>query len=499
MYLGVDLGTSLLKLVVLDDAGELIAQESEALNTMRPQPRWSEQHPHDWWVATDNAITRLRKNMGRRWSSIHAIGLSGQMHGAVLLSKQDQVLRPAILWNDTRSDAECRQLTAKVSDLHSVAGNMAMPGFTAPKLLWIARHEPEIFRQTACVLLPKDYLRLCISGEKVSDMSDAAGTLWLDVARRDWSDMLLEACHLDRSKVPRLVEGNAPAAQLRHEVAIRWGLSPGTLIAGGGGDNAASAIGVGAVERGDTLISLGTSGVIFAVNDRFRPNPYSAVHTFCHALPDRWHQMSVMLTAASALRWLCIQIKEDETALLSRVEKLTMAQRASAPLFLPYLSGERTPHNDPLATGQFCGITHATDAPLLAYSVLEGVAFGLADGLLVMQEAGSHLCQASLLGGGARSHTWAQLIADTLNIIITTHHGGEVGAAKGAARLAWLATGGTLRDVCHKPTIKQVFTPDIHAWAQLQNRLKQYRLLYKQQIELRTLCLSDVDLQAVGK
>ncbi|ORJ25726.1 xylulokinase [Rouxiella badensis] len=485
MYLGLDLGTSEIKALVLDAEGKVIASAGEALEVQRPRPHWSEQRPDDWWKATQKVVARLRDQVPQAWANIVAIGLSGQMHGAVLLGREGEVLRPAILWNDTRSARECELLTQAAPQLHQLAGNLAMPGFTAPKLLWVARHEPEIFSQIATVLLPKDYLRWKMSGDKVSDMSDAAGTLWLDVAKRDWSDTLLDACGLSRDQMPRLVEGSAVSGVLNRDIARAWGLNSEVIIAGGGGDNAASAIGIGAVEPGDAFISLGTSGVLFAVNPSFSPNPNSAVHAFCHALPDRWHQMSVMLTAASALRWYCQLIGSHETTLLAEVAQLTQAEKRQAPLFLPYLSGERTPHNDPLAVGAFHGMTHSTQRAALGYAVLEGVAFGMADGLSVLKQSGTQLSQCSLVGGGARSDEWAQLIADALNLTITTHQDGEAGGALGAARLGWLAAGGEQSKVCRKPLTKKTFSPDTARHQVLQSRLATWRKLYQQQVELR--------------
>ncbi|MGP9418707.1 xylulokinase [Ewingella sp. AOP9-I1-14] len=486
MYLGLDLGTSEIKAVVIDADGHLLASAGEPLEISRPQPHWAEQNPDDWWQATQRAVGRLRQKVPQQWAEIRAIGLSGQMHGAVLLSRDGRVLRPAILWNDTRSAAQCEQLTQAAPELLKVAGNLAMPGFTAPKLLWVARHEPQIFEQTASVLLPKDYLRWMMSGEKVSEMSDAAGTLWLDVARRDWSDSLLAACGLSRDQMPRLVEGSEISATLKNDIARAWGLRDDVIIAGGGGDNAASAVGIGAVTPGDAFISLGTSGVLFAVNDRFRPNPQSALHAFCHALPNSWHQMSVMLTAASALRWYCTLIGSNETTLLAEITQLSPAQQRQAPLFLPYLSGERTPHNDPQATGVFHGMTHSTDRATLGYSVLEGVAFGMADGLAVMQQAGTQLQQCSLVGGGARSDRWAQLVSDALDLPIVTHSGGEAGGALGAARLGWLAAGGDVTEACRKPEIARRFQPQAENRDMLRERLQTYRQLYQQQVALRT-------------
>lgn len=487
MYLGLDLGTSEIKAVVIDDQGVILASEGEALTVQRPHPHWSEQDPAHWWQATQKVMARLRNKLASRWPEVKSIGLSGQMHGAVLLSQDGQVLRPAILWNDTRSAAECDVLTQQAPGLHRIAGNLAMPGFTAPKLLWVARYEPDIFARTATVLLPKDYLRWMMSGEKISDMSDSAGTLWLDVEKRDWSDEILDACGLSRDNMPSLVEGSEPGGYLKSDIARQWGLKDNVVIAGGGGDNAASAVGIGAVNAGDAFISLGTSGVLFAVNDRFRPNPQSAVHAFCHALPGRWHQMSVMLTAASGLRWLCQLLGTNETTLLSEISQMNAAEQKLAPLFLPYLSGERTPHNDPVATGAFHGLTHSTHRAALGYAVLEGVTFGMADGLQVLQQAGTHIAQCSLIGGGARSPWWAQLMSDALAMPVMTHRGGEAGGALGAARLGQLATGAVEADVCHKPEINQIYTPDIERQDVLHKRLATFRLMYQQQVAARQL------------
>jgi xylulokinase len=480
MFLGIDLGTSEVKLLLLDESGRIVGQAGSPLTVSRPQALWSEQAPQDWWEATQSAVQRLRQSQPQAFSQVRAIGLSGQMHGAVLLGESDQVLRPAILWNDGRSHAECDELTAVAPTLHAVAGNLAMPGFTAPKLLWVRKHEPELFAQVRSVLLPKDYLRLLLSGEKVSDPSDAAGTLWLDVAKRDWSDELLAACGLNRSHMPRLVESNQVSSTLSPELAKAWGLGNNVVIAGGAGDNAASAIGIGATQPGDGFISLGTSGVLFVVNDRYRPNPESAVHAFCHALPQRWHQMSVMLSAASCLKWFTeLSGAANEAALLSEVQALSAADLLAAPIFLPYLAGERTPHNNPFAQGLFYGLTHASARAHCAYAVLEGVAFGLADGLAALQASGTEVTQLSLVGGGARSSFWAQLIADVLNVEIVLHTGGEAGGALGAARLGWLAAGGDVTQVCTQPPIAARHLPNAARHDLLQKRLHQYRELYQ--------------------
>ncbi|BBS89082.1 xylulose kinase [Aeromonas caviae] len=485
MYLGIDLGTSEVKALVINENNDIVATHSAPLSIQRPHPHWSEQSPQEWWDATDTLMSMLREKCGQHWQAIKAIGLSGQMHGAVLLDSNDDVIRPAILWNDTRSAEECAELEEIAPELHQVAGNLAMPGFTAPKLLWVRRHEPENFKRTDTVLLPKDYLRFKMTGKKISDMSDSAGTLWLDVAKRDWSDALLEKCGLSRSHMPVLVEGCEVSATLDPQIAKRWGLNASVVVAGGGGDNAVSAIGVGAVSPGDAFISLGTSGVLFVVTDAYRPAPQSAVHAFCHVLPNLWHQMSVMLSAASCLQWFCRLVGVTEVALLEEIAQLSAEEKASAPMFLPYLSGERTPHNDPDARGMFHGLTHSSQRALMGYAVLEGVSFGIADGLRVLQESGTRIEQCSLVGGGARSPFWAQLLADILNMPVVTHKGGETGGALGAARLACLAAGKTLSTVCNKPEVHQIWTADAERHETIMRRYIQFKALYENDLKYR--------------
>jgi xylulokinase len=486
MYLGLDLGTSELKALLLADDHRVVALARAPLTVQRPQPLWSEQLPSTWWAAVESVMDELAARNASALAQVRAIGLSGQMHGAVLLDAAGSVLRPAMLWNDGRSGAECEALTASVPALAQITGNLAMPGFTAPKLCWVRAHEPESFRRTARVLLPKDFVRLQLTGEAVTDCSDASGTLWLDVGARRWSAEMLAACGLNESHMPRLVEGSAVSARLRPELARRWGLPADVPVAGGGGDNAASAVGMGAVAPGRGFVSLGTSGVIFRATERFMPNPAQALHAFCHAVPERWHQMSVMLSAASALSWATRAFGfADEAQLLQAAESLSDAQRDAAPLFLPYLSGERSPHNDPLAQGALVGLTHPHDAAALAYAVVEGVCFGLLDGVRSFgaPAGGGTTAPAgggalSLVGGGARSAFWAKLLASLLDLPLLTHRGGEAGAALGAARLAWLADGGAEASVCVAPPVARRFEPDAAVRERLAPRAERYRRLY---------------------
>ncbi|MEO8778025.1 MAG: xylulokinase [Rhodanobacter sp.] len=461
MFIGIDLGTSGVKAVLLDRDGALRASALAPLSLSQPRPRWSEQDPEHWWQATLSAMDQLMQQvapLGLAPAAIEAIGLSGQMHGATLLDARGQVLRPAILWNDGRSDAECAELES-LKDFREITGNLAMPGFTAPKLLWLRKHEPDVFARIHTVLLPKDYLRYRLSGNFVTDPSDAAGTLWLDVARRRWSPVMLAACGLDQAQMPSLAEGPQLTGHLRGELARRWSMGE-VAIAAGGGDNAAGAIGMGVVRPGQAMLSLGTSGVFFAVSEGFHARPQQAVHSFCHALPDTWHLMSVMLNAASCLdlaaRWGGYN---DVGSMLVAAEAAPM--HVQRPWFLPYLSGERTPHNDVNAAGLLYGLTPGTRREDLVHAVLEGVGLGLLDGVEAVRAAGVDIGPISVIGGGTRSTYWLQMLADIIGRPLQLHRGGEVGPALGAARLARMAVDGDEDPsaACPQPPLLQLLEP----------------------------------------
>ncbi|MGS0740795.1 xylulokinase [Glaciimonas sp. GG7] len=476
-YLGIDLGTSEVKATLVDAAQQILATASIKLNASNPHPLWSEQNPEDWWRATLEAIGQVRAAAPATFAMLRGIGLSGQMHGATLLDSAHKVLRPAILWNDTRAHAECLELEALVPESRAITGNLAMPGFTAPKLLWLRKNEPALFEKIDKVLLPKDYIAHLLIGEFTSDMSDAAGTLWLDVANRDWSDVMLAATGLSRDNMPRLIEGTQIAGQLRSALANDWGLSNPVMVAGGAGDNAATAIGIGAIAPGNAFLSLGTSGVLFVCNDRYMPNPEQAVHAFCHCLPQRWHQMSVILSAASSLAWAARLTQTEDASTLAQLAET--ADPVQAPIFLPYLSGERTPHNDAQASGVFFGMRGTTDRAALAYSVMEGVAFAMADGYEALRSTGTVVTHASFVGGGSRSRFWARLIASATGITLLRHKDGDFGGAYGAARLARLAvTGESAESVCTMPPIAEEIAPDAALSALLPQRLARYRRLY---------------------
>ncbi|WP_033577077.1 xylulokinase [Dickeya chrysanthemi] len=486
MYIGIDLGTSGVKAILLRENGDVAASHSAPLSVSRPHPLWSEQDPEKWWQATDAALSGLAAQ--QTLQGVRAIGLTGQMHGATLLDAQQQVLRPAILWNDGRSAAQCLQLEQLVPDARRITGNLMMPGFTAPKLKWVQQHEPDIFRLIDKVLLPKDYLRWRLTGNFASDMSDAAGTLWMDVARRDWNDDLLAACGLNRDQMPALFEGNQMTGQLRADIAARWGMPPVPVVAGGG-DNAAGAIGVGLYQAGQAMLSLGTSGVYFAVSDGFLSNPQRAVHSFCHALPNSWHLMSVMLSAASCLDWAARLTHADSVAsLLAEAEQAGAEETATPVWFLPYLSGERTPHNNPQAKGAFWGLTHSHGRAALARAVLEGVGFALADGMDALHATGLEPRQVTLIGGGARSAYWRQMLADISGKTLEYRTGGDVGPALGAARLAQIALNPAipLAQLLPALPLEQVHQPDPTRHAQYAQQRAVFRRLYQQLSPLMT-------------
>ena len=476
MFLGLDLGTSSLKALLVDGNQRAVGAASAPLTVQRPAPGHSEQDPAAWWQALDEVVAALREAHPREFAAVQAVGLAGQMHGAVLLGADDQVLRPCILWDDTRAAAECRELEQAFPALHEVAGNLAMPGFTAPKLLWVRRHESDVFRRVARVLLPKAWLRYRLTGEFIEDMSDASGTLWLDVGRRDWSDAALAATGLSRAQMPRLVEGTAPAGTMRADLAARWGLARAPLLAGGAGDNAAGAVGLGAIRPGSAFLSLGTSGVLWATTGRFVPAPRLAVHAFCHAVPGTWHQMGVTLSAAASLAWWAGVVGRPEAELLA---ELPPPRAPSAAQFLPYLAGERTPHNDAAARGAFAGLSHATGRAELTQAVLEGVAFSFRDCLDALAASGTAVTTATLIGGGSRSARWAGILAAVLGIPLGRLPEGEHGGAFGAARLARLAcTGEDVEAVCTPPPLLDPVEPDPALAEAYVGAVTRYRALY---------------------
>ena len=454
MFIGLDLGTSGLKGVLMNDRQEVLAEASAPLTVSRPAEGWSEQEPSHWIAAAETVLDRLAAH---GLGAVQGIGLSGHMHGATLLDRADNVLRPCILWNDTRSHAEAAALDADPR-YRAISGNIVFPGFTAPKLDWVRKHEPAIWDKVAKVLLPKDYLRLWLIGDHVAEMSDAAGTSWLDTGARDWSDDLLAGTGLNRGQMPRLVEGSAVSGLLRPGLAERWGMMGRVVVAGGGGDNAASGVGVGVVRAGEAFVSLGTSGVLFAANDGYHPDPATAVHTFCHALPGAWHQMGVILAATDALNWYGRFVGQEAAALTGALGRVAAPGKT---MFLPYLGGERTPLNDAAIRGSFMGLEHATDTAAGTRAVLEGVTFALRDCRDALAATGTRIDRLLAVGGGSRSDYWLGAIATALGVPVDLPVAGDFGAAFGAARLGLMAATGAGAEVASRPAIARSIEPSV--------------------------------------
>ncbi|MBM1310682.1 xylulokinase [Sulfitobacter mediterraneus] len=472
MYLGLDLGTSGVKALLIDDAQSPIAEGHAPLTVERPHPNWSEQDPNTWITACEAAIAAVRAEAPQAFAALKGIAVSGQMHGATLLDEADNPLRPAILWNDGRSAEQCEALEAR-ADFRAIGGNIVMAGFTAPKLEWVRQNEPEVFAKARKVLLPKDYVGLWLTGRHMSEMSDAAGTLWLDVGKRDWSDALLAATGLDRSHMPQLVEGSEIAGNLRPELAKAWGVGS-VVVAGGAGDNAATACGLGITKPGDAFVSLGTSGVLFTTTDHYATNTKSAVHSFCHALPDTWHQMGVILSATDSLNWLADLVGRSAKDLTTAIDDLPSA--ASPVTFLPYLSGERTPHNAPDASASFLGLKRQHGLTEMTQAVMEGVAFALNDCRRAIDQSGTPLTSAWVAGGGSQSKAWLNMIAAATGLTLKVPTSGSQGAALGAARLAMAASGMT--DVFGTPDLQESIAPDPALAAIYAERQKLFRSVY---------------------
>jgi xylulokinase len=442
-FIGIDVSTTATKALLCDDRGTVVGVASHEYPFETPQPLWSEQHPSLWWDGAVRSITGVLAAAKVDGSQVAGIGLTGQMHGLVLLDAQGEVLRPSILWNDQRTAAECDEIRAKVGAkrLIEVTGNDALTGFTAPKVLWVRKHEPEVFAKASHILLPKDYVRLRLTGEYGMDVADGAGTLLVDLKARNWSDEVLNALGIPRGWMPKLYEGPAITGTVTAEAAAATGLKAGIPVIAGGGDQAAQAVGVGAVREGIVALTLGTSGVVFATTNEARVEPDGRLHAFCHAVPGRWHFMGVMLSAAGSLRWY----RDTFAPGMSYPELLAPAADIPAGseglIFLPYLTGERTPHPDPLARGAFVGLTVRHTKAHMTRAVLEGVAFGLKDSFDLMTNAGlSGIDQVRVSGGGARSELWQQILADVLGAELLTVNTTE-GAAYGAALLAGVGVG----------------------------------------------------------
>ncbi len=477
MYLGLDFGTSSVKGVLIDASQKIIATASAPLKVSRPHPGWSEQNPDDWWKACNKVVKELGRMKPKAIAAVEGIGLSGQQHGATLLDREGKPLRPCILWNDARAFRECDDLEAREPKARAISGNIPLAGFTAPKLVWVKKHEPKIFAKVAKVLLPKDYIRLRMTGEYASDMSDSSGTYWLDVAKRNWSEKLLAATDMSLDQMPKLHEGTDTTGRLTPAVARAWGMPKRPVVAGGGGDNAAAACGIGAVTDNAALVSIGTSGVMFVSNDTFRPNAGRAVHAFCHAVPNTWHQMGVILSAAASVEWLA-------GILGSPAPKLTAALGAklegpSPALMLPYLSGERTPVADAQVRGLIMGLGHEADHKTLTHAALDAVAFAFRDSLEALKDAGTDVKRVTAVGGGTRSELWLKIIATVLGVPVDLPAAGDVGGAFGAARLGLIAaTGADFRKVLTAPRIARTIKPEKKAQGAYEDHYRRYAKIY---------------------
>jgi len=447
-FIGIDTSTTATKALLMDESGKVLGVASNEYSFETPHPLWSEQSPHLWWDATAASIHQVMEKTKVDPSAIKGIGLTGQMHGLVLLDEKGEVLRPSILWNDQRTAAQCDTIRLKIGKekLIQITGNDALTGFTAPKILWVQENEPEIWKRARHILLPKDYVRYKLTGEFACDCADGAGTILFDLKNRNWSPEVLAALEIPSEYLPKVYEGTGITGTLLPNVASELGLPAGIPVFGGGGDQAAAAVGTGAVKAGVVSLSLGTSGVVFATTDGPAIEPEGRLHAFCHSVPGKWHFMGVMLSAAGSLRW-----HRDTFAPGTNYDNLLapaaeIQAGSDGLLFLPYLTGERTPHPDPLARGAFVGLTVRHTFPHLTRSVLEGVSFGLRDSFELMKNAGlNDISQVRVTGGGARSPLWRQILADVFGVEIVTVNS-EEGAAYGAALLA--ATGsGVFRSV----------------------------------------------------
>ena len=438
MFIGIDLGTSSIKMILIDHEQNILATSTSSLTVQTPKDGYSEQNPEEWINATTECLEALRQEKPREFSKTISIGISGHMHGATLIDKYGNVIRPCILWNDTRSHLECKEFENQNFDVRSISGNITMPGFTAPKINWVKNNELENFNKIFKVLLPKDFLRFYLTGEYFSEMSDASGTLWLDINKRKWSGELLSLSYLEQKHMPKLVEGNEETGNLKKTLKDKFKFDNDVIVVGGAGDNAAAAVGMGITEQNQSFISLGTSGVFFTPTQNFLSNTGDAVHSFCHCLPNKWHLMSVMLSASNCLDWICTITNTSIKNTLENVENYfsdtDLLENSS--FFLPYLSGERTPHNDPHIRGSFHSIKTTTDATNMQYAVIEGVSFGILDGINSILKVNNNFEKIFMVGGGSKSSFWIKLLASLLKRKLSVCDQSEFSAALGVARLA---------------------------------------------------------------
>ena len=483
MFIGIDLGTSSIKVILIDKKQNILASANTNLTTQSPKDGFSEQNPKEWVDATIECLEAIKIKKPKEFCETISIGISGHMHGATLIDKDGNVIRPCILWNDTRSYQECLEFEKQNFDVRSISGNITMPGFTAPKVNWIKKNEKENFNKIFKVLLPKDYLRFVLTGEYFSEMSDASGTLWLDVKKRKWSNQLLSCSFLEEKHMPDLVEGNEQTGFLKKELKDKFNFNKNVKVVGGAGDNAAAATGMGITSNSQSFISLGTSGVFFTPTDNFLSNTGDAVHSFCHCLPNKWHLMSVMLSASNCLDWICSVTNTSIADTLNNVENFyndkTCIKNSS--YFLPYLSGERTPHNDPHIRGSFHSIKTNTNAADLQYAVIEGVSFGILDGVNSILKVNNSFDNIFMVGGGSKSSFWIELLASLLNRKLSVCDQSEFSAALGVARLAMYQDDTILNkeNIVSEIKISKIYEPDKVNIDLLLKRYSNWKDLYK--------------------
>lgn len=476
-FLGINLGVFEVRVSLFDAAHQALADAAVRLTRSNPQSHWSEQSPEEWWHATLEAISKVRADVPAAFSRLAGIGVSGQAQGTVLLDKHHRLLRPAILWSDTRARAECIELEAMVTNSRNVTGNMALPSFTAPKLLWLQKYERSVFDSIAKVLMPKDFIVFRLTGEFVTEMSDASSTLCFDVEHRDWSERMISAVGLSREHFPRLAEGSEVAGDLRTLLADAWNIQP-VPVATGASRPAATALGLGAIKEGDAYVSLGPSGVSFVSTRGPRPSPERAVRNFGHCLPNLWSQMSVAPACTTSLEWWAsILGSASRETIYAHAAK---AKKHESPVFLPYLNGASTPHNDARASGVFFGLTEDTTPDMIAYALLEGIAFSVADGIAAIKDTGTRILQASLIGDGSQNRFWSELLVTACHMPLNVHANGFDAAGLGAARLASLAAGHcSAHDIAFSTPVVETIVPRADWLEELEIRQARFRRLYR--------------------
>jgi len=482
MFIGIDLGTSSVKAILINHNQSIIATSNYKLKINSQRDGYYEQDPKDWIKATMKCLDNIQKLKPKEFSEIISIGISGQMHGATLIDKSGNVIRPCILWNDTRAHLNCKEFEQQKFDVRKISGNIAMPGFTGPKINWLRKNENKNFKKIYKVLLPKDYLRFYLTGEYYSEMSDASGTLWLDINRRKWSQKLLSCSYLEEKHMPDLVEGNEKTGILKNKFKNKFKLKNNVVVVGGAGDNAAAAIGMGIIDNKQSFISLGTSGVFFTPTKKFLSNTGDSVHSFCHCIPNKWHLMSVMLSASNCLDWIGSITNSSIQNIFKNAEIYSSDKNnlKNSSYFLPYLSGERTPHNDPYIRGSLHSLKTTTNPSDLHYAVIEGISFGLLDGVNSILKVNKSFEKIFVLGGGSKSIFWIKLLATLLNRKLSVCEQSEYSAALGVSRLSMYSDKKNFdeKNIIKEIKVRKSYTPNEKLIKVLMDRYLIWKDLY---------------------